>query len=356
MSEEANLFLHIKFSRGFDLRESKILALKDCDRLNVNVVIQASFFDFYAKNQEGNYKQVNIGSSLELIKSYHNLTKQVNTSRKSRIMKMYNSFRSILSDIDASLYFSSNVIIRSKLSRILFKDATLKSVAIFKLANTSLRRHLFQIEQNDDLFRFNNDDNQEIANKTVAVQLNSQVLGLILQDLFNIRLNEELLDTKVFADLIQISIVSPLTGIDDQAFRSFNKLELLEIILVNFREFWHSSADNKWLMHLNEDKRNLNFTIKEDADENLLEENLEWYRNSYFTLLFHDLSNNRYDYPNEDICLFRHFPHQNAVFYRTNNDPYFHTVKNQTLIINTCTLHHLYRYSSILKFILKQNI
>ena len=86
------------------------------------MVIQASYFDIYAKNPEGKYRKVNIASSLDLIKSYHKLTtKQINQiNNKSSVLKMYNSFKSILSsDLNIDFHFTSNVIIGSKISRII---------------------------------------------------------------------------------------------------------------------------------------------------------------------------------------------------------------------------------------------
>ena len=154
-NNEQTLSLHIKFSIGFDLKESKLLSLNHFDYFDVRVVVLASNLDFYARKSDGKYKLVNMSSSLDLIASYHNLTlSQIDESNKKNVLYLYNSFKSIFSELNVGLLLTTRMKIRTKLSRLLFKDANFKQLRIYKLTNTSIRRHLFEIVQDDDLFHF----------------------------------------------------------------------------------------------------------------------------------------------------------------------------------------------------------
>ena len=98
--------------------------------------------------------------------------------------------------------------------------------------------------------------------------------------------------------------------------------------LYNTREFYHSTS-NKWLKGLNYGK---NFDPEEwyTGDpyvfESLLEESF---------LLYNEFLQSPYDFPDEDFCLFQHFPHHQLVIYI----PFivvFSVLKDSLLIYYVC--------------------
>lgn len=169
--------------------------------------------------------------------------------------------------------------------------------------------------------------------------LNSTIKNLHIQFSQLNRLNDQLLNKYVFKDLTSLSIeFSNLTCIEKNLFKdSFPNLSKLTLWLSNMGNFLNgSSDDNEWMKYLNFD---VNINLTKNTSENdyqLINSNKK-----QFILEFYDETDS-YQYTDNDICLFKHFPHHKLVFplIRTNN-----------LVLNcTCTLvwlfqHH--RYSRI---------
>ena len=345
----------IKQSLGFEI-SSRILVVNDFKFIShVHVLIQMSQFEFY-KRRSKKCELINMSSSFDLIKSYFGLAITKNESQMMNVAQLYKKFRSVFGDMKITLILASNVFVRDKVSRILFKNAKMDHFELIKLTNTSIRRNTFRIVQDDDLFEFEEEIINESAaaaglNRTV-VFLNSTIATLSLYDFYNIILTSEMIDRIVFKDLTFIYISSKIAGIEESFFKSFKKLNSFWLLLHNFREFWHSSADNKWLIHLNE-HRKWNFASSTNSYTVLNEQTMQWYRTAEFYIKVCHPPGIPYDYPDEDICLFRHFPHENAVFYEIFSHSYFFSLDksnvNLTVYVRTCTLYHMLRYAFVIE-------
>ena len=169
-------------------------------------------------------------------------------------------------------------------------------LALYRFTNTSLWRHF--LDFGDD------DDDVEMAN-----DLNIRIPTIQLFDLYNIELSKRVLREHFSARLTALELDGSLRSIDKELFRSFERLNYLSLRLHNLRELFHSSVDNEWLKYLNshvnvniqvlKKKRVPSLLLK--VSENLFELDLDDYSKSY-------------TYPDEDLCLFRHYKLTRLIF------------------------------------------
>ena len=329
----------------FMIQQLKGFTVKPCMLTNRSLVfvelsLRFSYFDLYEINSNRARKKLNISSSLELVSSFHNLTTM---ETRQQALKLYESFSSIFSNIFMNLeLFGDCFISTNRLSRLVFKNATIESANYFKFTNTSIRRYYLEFVQNDDLF----------VDQRQSIELNCDLTSLTLTLAYNVAISEMLLDKIVYKSTRQIMLDGTVIKIDSFVFKHLNALNHLTLSLANFRQLWHSSNDNKWLEHLNANHRvpsPLNDWLT-DLDRNRTNHLIR----SKFVLSMDD-QNDQYEYPNEDICLFRHFPHNNLVFYEILVDSIRGNVKRADFIekdrisVKTCTLYHLIRFSWMLK-------
>ena len=136
------------------------------------------------------------------------------------------------------------------------------------------------------------------------VRLNSTIQKLEITN-SKFYLDSRLLDPLVFESVAEIEITgSELMEIESQLFANgrFARLSRLSLSLTNFYSFI-AFTDLEWWTHLNGD-------VSVDLN-NQLEINAHLNR-----LIYLEMSDElaAYDYPNEDFCLFKHFPHSRLVF------------------------------------------
>ena len=104
-----------------------------------------------------------------------------------------------------------------------------------------------------------------------------------------------------------LTLSGVLTSIQRDLFEEFHFLKYISFQIENFRQFFHESQ-NKWMNHLNLNV-NLNLTDLKSlkADHKMIMLKFQYLKNFVsFTPI--------YDYPNEDICLFKDFPHERQVY------------------------------------------
>lgn len=152
----------------------------------------------------------------------------------------------------------------------------------------------------NNLLHFNDSfNNQTMEAKVYHVFFSKSILGL----------DQKILNRQVFGNIESITLDnSTLLGIENDTFFYTKNLKMISLRIKNFEEFIRKS-DNKWLQFLNlQAYKNLDnckqvFKSKE-ADLDI---------SSYFLIILEDMSK-LYEYTDEDFCLFKHFPHNNAVF------------------------------------------
>ena len=144
---------------------------------------------------------------------------------------------------------------------------------------------------------------------TMSHNLNSNIERLVIQN-SRFYLESQLLDELVFSMTKEISIESSeLLMIEDSLFENyrFPSLRTLRLSLMNFHEFF-SLSNTDWLLNLNSNA---------------------FIRPKLLTVYLQD-ERSEYEYPDEDICLFKNWPHENLVF------PVLGGSSNQTEC--TCTI------------------
>ena len=133
-------------------------------------------------------------------------------------------------------------------------------------------------------------------------------LGLAFVDV-----TTRLIDKHVFKYITRLIITGVVESIQEDLFLNLKNLGFLYFNLDNFGSFLHKS-DNKWMKYINND---VNVNLK---NQNLVYKNLkkslkfEIYQNSKSYNTSKKLFGNAYMYPDEDFCLFKHFPHEHLVY------------------------------------------
>ena len=116
-------------------------------------------------------------------------------------------------------------------------------------------------------------------------------------------LDENLLNKMVFKNMFHLSITdSYIRYIQSDLFGSFDVLKVLEMKLLNIEPFLAISSNNNWMSYLNP-KVNVDLNNSTDVSTNL-----EYKMIFYLTDL-----NEYYEYPDDDLCLFKEFPHEHLV-------------------------------------------
>ncbi len=142
-------------------------------------------------------------------------------------------------------------------------------------------------------------------NDTTPLNSNPKNVFFVTLQLQYETLNDKLFNKHVFANTEVLSVSGILSTIEEELFRDFNRIRVLFISIENLKSFFHSGT--KWMNGLN---YNLNVDLKNGIPFNQLE-------NRGLTLqLNHSISyfSHEYKYPDEDMCLFRDFPHEKLIF------------------------------------------
>ena len=268
----------------------------------LGVEITSSPFESVSVNKQLSYLSIN-NSTLDFYyrnKTFDWICDLVLSDFK--LKPLFSSFRSVfLGQLDKVRY-------PAKLCPVVFKDANLESLYLFNLTQ----------ENRPNFLQFN-------SSFFPISSLNSVINNLHIQS-SHIRLDNELLDRNVFKYVRKLSIeFSSLAFIEPDLLKWFKSLRQINLWLFNFGEFIRGS-NNKWLHYLNHDL-NVNLSNANQVDS---------YRDKQILLELND-EKNEYEYPDEDFCLFKYFPHHKLVY------PLIKSNKNLNC---SCTLIWLLRYST----------
>jgi hypothetical protein len=136
-------------------------------------------------------------------------------------------------------------------------------------------------------------------NKSIEY-IDTNILQLIL-NVFRYNLDERLLNEFIFKNLVYLDINGILNSIQSDLFKHLKQLKLLRFRTQNAKSLL--TKKNKWLNYLNVDTINLNQLDSNDYQDKML-----------FLTIFQVYSNvTFYDYPEQDFCYFKDFPHQRLV-------------------------------------------
>lgn len=148
-----------------------------------------------------------------------------------------------------------------------------------------------------------------------------------------IALDTSLIDPDVFKHVEKISIeFTNLTRIDRGALAPLKYLRQVNLWLDNLKSFIRSS-DNQWLVDLNHDQDEV------DVNSELVHQRGKYLFHKQIFLELRDESlTDYYDYPEEDFCLFKLFPHSKLVF------PVVQTASSLPPLNCSCTLAWLLQF------------
>jgi len=133
--------------------------------------------------------------------------------------------------------------------------------------------------------------------RTVYFELNYERLTL---DNFNANL---------FKHTQSLFILGILDSIDTELFYNFKNLLTIDFKINNLDDFFHQG--NKWLPFLNAHV-NVNLSNLDEMETSI--QALKFFRLSIYQIKAFQSFSDVYTYPNEDICLFKDFPHHHLVF------------------------------------------
>ena len=259
----------------------------------------------------------------------------------------YNNYKIIFNNLEFQFFLNGTQITTEMCSRENFnfknlnifgslQDITLgfeifytKNVCPFIFMNTNLRRLVIKQITNSLIFRnqlefidINQTDNFDL-NTTRLFMLKIQVVF----DVVSIRLVNKF----VFKNLVGLYISGQINEIQSDLFVFLNKIRFISINIENTRQFFHTGI--KWMQSIN---KGLNVNLINITNTTI---SLNLIVNSRVIVNFAEditVFGTVYNYPDEDFCLFKDFPHAQLVY---------PSITLTETVNCSCTLLWLIRYS-----------
>ena len=270
-------------------------------------------------------RHVNVSSSDEILKSYYN----------NMMMMMGSNLTSeMFENYDALFRFDADTLVMSATNRfdrpfsvLLFKNAYIYMLMVFKLTNTTIRKYYLHFVDLDD---------ESFVNKSSSSTsfINCKFVNVKFIGLYNIYATNKLLNSHIYAHTQSLQLSGKLMQIDQHVFKSLLHLKRLRLALGNYRQFWHMSSHHSWLADLNSQVR---FDWLRLLNATLNESDRAFIQKHRFDLELD--GDETYSYPDEDLCLFRSFPNENLVL------PEFSNHRRRQC---TCLFYHLNRLNYLL--------
>jgi len=176
----------------------------------------------------------------------------------------------------------------SELCPFLFRNAKISVFDVKKMSSSLIKTNILGF--------------QDIKSDKTIKSIQSKVDYLALH-FYQADLNLRLLNAMVFENINILDINGPLGLIQEDLFKNFQKLRVLRIRSPNIKHIF--AKNNKWLNHINS---NVNFDLRLPIDK------ITIYSYVFFLVLYQSFENvTFYDYPDEDFCYFKKFPHHRLV-------------------------------------------
>ena len=117
--------------------------------------------------------------------------------------------------------------------------------------------------------------------------------------------DHSLINRLLFRNMNFLNIYGLVYDIEADLFKDFNKLCSISLWLDKIKQFYHKG--NKWLTYIRHNDKPSDNILAQRLPKTLL---LITHVDSIFSYT--------YDYPDEDFCLFHHFPHDKLVYAELN--------------------------------------
>jgi hypothetical protein len=204
-----------------------------------------------------------------------------------------------------------------------FMRSPLWSVSLFEITNSLIYKNTLEFLD---------------VNETDEFDMGLNRFENLALDIAYEEITHKLIEKNVFKKMKFLSLNGIIYNIQTDLFASFREIKLIYICVDNFGVFFHKSLD--WLQHIN---LGINVSLNE-TKLNMIHATYDL--NYAVHLIFHEegsIFRDIYEYSNEDLCLFKDFPHHRLVY---------PTILTGKLIPCSCTLIWLIQYS---KFYLYKN-
>jgi len=188
-----------------------------------------------------------------------------------------------------SIYFRQFIYPKS-ICTLVFNQSALETVYFTDITNSLLVKNRLTFEDSADKVTIN-------TLKNVYFELSYERLTL---DIFNANL---------FKYAPRLNLVGILESIDTYLFTNFKNLRTIELKINNLDEFFHQG--NRWLPNLNAD---INVDLSNLDELKTKIQSMKFFWLSIYQVKAFQSFIDIYTYPNEDICLFKDFPHSHLVF------------------------------------------
>jgi hypothetical protein len=196
-----------------------------------------------------------------------------------------------LMDTFRTIYFRQ-VIYPPSICSLLFRNSSVVHIFFTDITNSLLVKNRLKFVDSFNLIKV-----EMTRLMTVYFELNYESLTL------------DQLNFNLFKYTRSLILVGILSNIDTELFAPFSSLKTIQFKLNNLNEFFHQG--NKWMTFLN-NHINVNLTDKHEIQRLIKLEKILVL--SIFHMKAFQSFIDFYAYPNEDLCLFKDFPHSHLVY------------------------------------------
>ena len=255
--------------------------------------ITISFFRIRGFNYVG-FKYLNI-TDFSILISFGRFDFYLNNKLIDENECVFDNFKNRTSFFGSitELRLGYNVVYSKKTCPYVFMNSYITQLSISKIINSFIYKN--QLEFID-------------LNKPSNFSLNNKVLRYLNIEVTYESLSSKIINPHVFKYMKCMTILGIVYNIENKLFSNFKKLRLLQFIVSNLRQLLQNN--NKWLMDLNSDV-NVDFTNSKTVANKL----------SYMFIIqivqkgkMESMLDSVYEFPDEDFCLFQHFPHKHMVY------------------------------------------
>lgn len=148
--------------------------------------------------------------------------------------------------ISNSLAFFDNNKFKNKICEFVFKNARINSLSFSYLSDTYLYRNYLKFYD---------------TNITKRSDLNCIITSLTLTGLGKVKITHDLLNINVFRFLTRLSLHGEIQLIEEQLFKYFEYLQVIDIFIDNYKQFVHNNGI-KWMNYINYRLKNIDLQNK----------------------------------------------------------------------------------------------
>nr|QVK45832.1 G protein-coupled receptor [Proales similis] len=172
---------------------------------------------------------------------------------------------------------------------VVFNNATIKTLEFDRMFDTLNRKQLIQITESN-------------------IEQNTTIHKAYF-NFFNVKLDSSIISKQIFSKTNSLYISSHLKSISANCFTELVNMNRIIFSVFSLKYLFHENS--AWLRSLNS---NVSVNYSAGRDEVMRQKALLLELRTTHFFNRPNLKNNAYDFPDEDFCLFRHFPFEQYVF------------------------------------------